>query len=88
MTAQLSTPLSDDELEELDRFLLSAAASDETMLLDALDGYLTAIVIGPTTILPSRWLPDLFYNEPLAPSNKAARHHSAEVHKRLRELLA
>jgi len=33
-------------------------------------------------------LPDFFYNEPLAPSNKAARHHSAEVHKRLRELMA
>lgn len=33
-------------------------------------------------------LPDFFYDEPLAPSNKAARHHGAEVHKRLRELMA
>ena len=60
MTANLSTPLSDEELEELDRFLLSSAVSDETMLLDALDGYLTAIVIGPTTILPSLWLPGVW----------------------------
>jgi aldehyde:ferredoxin oxidoreductase len=33
-------------------------------------------------------LPDFFYAEPLAPSNKAARHHSAEVNQSLRELLA
>ena len=60
MTAKISAPLSDDEIEELDRFLLSEATSDETMLLDMLDGYLTAIVIGPTTILPSRWLPNMW----------------------------
>jgi uncharacterized protein len=60
MPSKISSPLSDDELEELDRFLLSEAASDETMLLDMLDGYLTAIVIGPTTILPSRWLPGMW----------------------------
>jgi uncharacterized protein len=60
MTAKISPPLSDDELEELDRFLLSETTSDETMLLDMLDGYLTAIVIGPTTILPSRWLPGMW----------------------------
>jgi aldehyde:ferredoxin oxidoreductase len=33
-------------------------------------------------------LPEFFYTEPLAPSNKAARHHSAEVNRSLRELLA
>jgi len=33
-------------------------------------------------------LPDFFYNEPLAPSNKAARHRSAEVNRSMRELLA
>ena len=33
-------------------------------------------------------LPDFFYDEPLAPSNKAARHRSAEVNSSLRELLA
>jgi uncharacterized protein len=60
MTPNLSTSLSDEELEELDQFLLSDARSEETMLLDTLDGYLTAIVIGPTTILPSRWLPGMW----------------------------
>ena len=60
MTAKLTTPLSDEELEELDQFLLSEAVSDEAMLLDTLDGYLTAIVIGPATILPSQWLPGIW----------------------------
>ena len=32
-------------------------------------------------------LPEFFYTEPLAPTNKTARHHGAEVNKRLRELL-
>jgi aldehyde:ferredoxin oxidoreductase len=33
-------------------------------------------------------LPEFFYTEPLAPSNKAARHHSAEVNRSFRQLLA
>jgi aldehyde:ferredoxin oxidoreductase len=33
-------------------------------------------------------LPEFFYAEPLAPSNKAARHRSAAVNRRMRELLA
>ncbi len=56
MTTKLSTPLSDEELDELDQFLLSDAVPDEAMRLDTLNGYLTAIVIGPATVLPSQWL--------------------------------
>ncbi len=33
-------------------------------------------------------LPEFFYTEPLAPTNRVARHHSAEVNRSLRELLA
>jgi len=33
-------------------------------------------------------LPEFFYTEPLAPSNKAARHHTAEVNRSFRALLA
>ena len=54
---QLRIPLSDEETDELDQFLLSDAVPDEAMLLDTLDGYLTAIIVGPTTIAPSQWLP-------------------------------
>lgn len=57
---RMMEPLSDKELDELDAFLLSDATSDETMTLDTLDGYLTAIVVGPTTLVPSRWLPGIW----------------------------
>jgi aldehyde:ferredoxin oxidoreductase len=33
-------------------------------------------------------LPEFFYSEALAPTGKTARHRSAEVNRRLRELLA
>lgn len=52
--------LSEDELEELDQFLMSDAVSDESMILESLDGYLTALVVGPTTIMPSRWFPGVW----------------------------
>lgn len=49
--------LSLKERDELNAFLLSSLTSDETMMLDTLDGYLTAIVIGPVSLKPSQWLP-------------------------------
>jgi uncharacterized protein len=56
----MSTCLSDEELDELDQFLTSDATADEAMPLSVLDGYLTAIVIGPTTVMPSRWMPGVW----------------------------
>ena len=53
-------PLSDEELEELDQFLLYGVDNDEAMTLDTLDGYLHAIAIGPQTIMPSQWLPKIW----------------------------
>jgi len=52
-----SLALSPKEIDEFNRFLLSDITSDETMMLDTLDGYLTAIAIGPTALKPSQWLP-------------------------------
>jgi uncharacterized protein len=53
----LETPLSDAEIGELDAFLMSAATSDECMDLVTLDGFLTALVVGPRLVAPSVWLP-------------------------------
>ena len=47
--------LSDKEMDELDSFLMSDATSNEVMMLDCLDGFLTAIASGP--VMPSEWLP-------------------------------
>ncbi len=49
-------PLSEEELEELDQFLLYVD-NDDSMTLDTLDGFLHAIAIGPETVMPSQWLP-------------------------------
>ncbi|WP_144111303.1 UPF0149 family protein [Paraburkholderia sp. BCC1886] len=55
--ADLDRPLSDAEFEELDTFLVSDVTSEETLTIEALDGYLTALAIGPTTLAPNYWLP-------------------------------
>jgi len=49
--------LSDLEMDELDNFLMSDATSNEVMLLDCLDGFLTAIASGPLRLNQSDWLP-------------------------------
>ena len=49
-------PLTDEEIRELDEFLLEAEGIEEAMDLSSLDGFLTAILCGPKTILPSEWL--------------------------------
>jgi len=53
----LNQALSEAELDELGDFLESDFVPKGTMDLSMLDGYLTAIAIGPETILPSQWLP-------------------------------
>jgi uncharacterized protein len=58
--ASLSAHLNAAEMAELGQFLLSDATSDETMMLDTLDGYLTALVIGPKLIKTSEWLPGVW----------------------------
>ena len=49
-------PLTDDELEALDRFLLDAEGIEESMDISMLDGFFAAILSGPKTILPSEWM--------------------------------
>ena len=61
----LSDPLSDEEIELLQTVLLDRVdedavtdGKDEGVLdVSELDGLLTAVVSGPVTIVPSRWLP-------------------------------
>ncbi len=60
----VTTPLEDWEMDELDRFLLQrspegvAEEEDDGLLgLSELDGFFTAILSGPETIPPSEWLP-------------------------------
>jgi uncharacterized protein len=52
----LFEPLTEEELEELEQFLLYELDTEEGMTLDILDGFLHAIVIGPVFIHPHEWL--------------------------------
>jgi uncharacterized protein len=54
---QLDQPLSEKEFDELDNFLLSERSPEDSMTMDHLHGYLTAIAIGPEPIMPAEWLP-------------------------------
>ena len=49
-------PLTDDEIKELDQFLLDTEGIEQSMGISTLDGFLTAIVCGPKTIMPSEWM--------------------------------
>jgi len=61
----LSTPLTDEECDLLDRFLLErideeadTLDKDEGVLdISELDGLFTALVSGPISTVPSQWLP-------------------------------
>ena len=50
-------------LQELDEFLTSDGAPDRSMALSNLDGFLTAVAIGPDGIKPSEWLPRIWGDE-------------------------
>src|ERR1022692_4112712 len=49
-------PLTDEEVKELDQFLLDAEGIEDSMDISTLDGFLAAIACGPKTIMPSEWL--------------------------------
>jgi uncharacterized protein len=45
------------DLDELEAFLLSERTAEDCMGLSELDGFLTAVAVGPELIMPSEWLP-------------------------------
>jgi len=61
---QLDQPLSEKEFDQLDQFLLSDSSDDDAMTMDTLHGFLTAIAIGPETIMPSEWMPKIWGEAP------------------------
>lgn len=60
MNIPSADPLTEAELDFLDKTLLKYGNDDSILSVSGLDGFLTAIVSGPQTIVPSRWLPALW----------------------------
>ena len=56
MTLPDQGPLNEADIEELDQFLLNTEGIEKSMDISTLDGFLTAIVCGPKTIMPSEWM--------------------------------
>jgi len=46
-----------EEMIVLEAFLMSERSSGNTMTIDALEGFITALVIGPAKVLPNEWIP-------------------------------
>ena len=49
--------LSDDEIDELDDFLMSEEVPENGMDISTLDGFFAALVLNPRLIMPSEYLP-------------------------------
>lgn len=62
----LSQPLAEAEVETLSRFLDEHAVERDGMSFEMLDGYLTAVLSAPDTIMPSEWLPLVWSGEDAA----------------------
>ncbi len=63
----LLTPLTEVEVEILDEYLTFECTSEEPMMLDQLDGFLIAIAIGPSTIMPQEWMPKIWGHNSMMP---------------------
>jgi uncharacterized protein len=63
----LCTPLTNVEYEKLGDFLLSVKHDDAILDVSEFDGFITAVVSGPQTIMPSTWMPALWGGEDNAP---------------------
>ena len=63
----LMEPLGEREFEELDDLLLSDDLPEACMDAITLEGFLTAIAVGPVTVTPEQWLPRVFGSDPEDP---------------------
>ena len=77
------------DLDVLDAFLMSGRAPENSMGLSDLDGFLTAIVVGPELIMPSEWLPVVWGDEePTFDSTEEADRIHSVIMARYNEIIA
>lgn len=63
-SASIDTPLTEAELDRLEEFLATLKEKDDlAMGLEELDGFLTALIVGPESVPPSEYLQEIFGSE-------------------------
>lgn len=80
------TSLTDAEYHELDAFLSAGGRPRACMDITMLDGFLTALLIGPRTVLPSQWLPKVWgetADDPMVFDSQAQMEHILDLIMRL-----
>jgi len=73
MSALPDIPLSEQELTELDAFLLSEACDEEALTIDEAHGFLTALVVGPVPLAAEEWLVEVWREPAFADEEEARR---------------
>ena len=76
--------ITDSELAELDDFLFSDVVPEVAMTIDMIDGFLTAVLIGPVNVFPSSWLPLIW---DLTGGGEEPKFESVEQEERITNLL-
>ena len=77
------------DLDVLDAFLMSGRAPENSIGLSDLDGFLTAIIVGPELIMPSEWLPTVWGDEePTFDSSEEADRIHSVIMARYNEIIA
>ena len=76
------------DFDKLDDFLMSDRVPEDCMQLSDLDGFLTAVAIGPELIMPSEWLPVIWgEGEPVFESAEEAQGVIGAIMARYNEIL-
>lgn len=73
MNEELTIPLEEGELDELQE-LLVGNGEREVMLLDGVQGLITAVAIGPVQVPPDEWMPYIIEEERVFESVEQAEH--------------
>ncbi len=68
-----SEPLDDADLQQLEDLLGSDVFQGEAMTLDELQGFLCALLSGPVSVAPAKWLPVALGESPLYESEEQAK---------------
>ena len=79
--------VTEEDLAFLESFLMSDRAPEDSMLLSDLDGFLTAIAIGPDFVKPEEWLPLVWNGKPNFATPAEARRVLAIISARYAEIL-